>query len=533
MAVADGARSRIEGLARAVDLARGRQQPARVETAEAILSRSRERLEHGPRHVVAALGGGTGSGKSSLSNALAGRDLSAVAPIRPTTDRALLWSAGAVEPELIRWLSVVDTHVVTPRDDLPEGLVVLDLPDHDSVRTAHRRTVDAAVKVVDIMIFVVDPMKYAQRALFSGYLEPLAHHADVLLVVLNRVDELDDAGEQRCVGDLRRLLADVGLARARLLTTSAVTGRGVDELRAVLADETRSRRAIGERITADVRQAAELLTADVDVAPSFGDGAPVVDALARAADLSGAVATAEQTYRERGLQATEGPITRTIAGAGRRLARPFRATTAARLQKGGRLRRGGVHRAETDDAPHTPQGTDVALRHALRALIDPVARGLPEVWARLLRERADHLTHRLPPHTRDALDVVALHAPSRLWWPVFAFVWTLVELAVIAGVAWLSALFVVAWLQLPDPPTPQLGSVPWPTVLVLVGIPVWLLLRGLQTGAVRRGATRHGQRTRRRLRRQVAEAAEVALRPLGEELAARDELIELAGPLQR
>lgn len=515
---------RLHALEAGIELARGRQEAVHVTAARDVFLRAQERLARGPEHVVVALGGGTGSGKSSVSNALAGAPLSKVGVTRPTTDRALMWSVGHVEPKLLEWLAVVDRQVVSPTEGLPEGLVVLDLPDHDSVRTAHRDTVNAAVKVVDIMAFIVDPLKYAQRSLFEGYLRPLANHAEVVLVVLNRIDELDTAGQKECVSDLQRLLADIGLGQARVLAVSALTGEGIAALRTVLAEETRSRRAITQRINADIAAAVELLLSDVDPGSSLGDIDSVVSALASSADLSGAVATAAGTYRERGLAATRPPITGLFASTGRRLSRPFRSSAATKLKKSGRI--GGAHLAEeSTETRSARRGRDVALRHSLRAMIDPFTTGLPSTWTDRVRSLAGQLSDRLPGQTRDALDVVALHPPRRFWWAVVAFLWTLVELSVIVGVAWLVVLFMIGWLQLPDPPTPQLGEVPWPSVLVLAGIPLWLLFRGIRAFAVRRGAARHAKRTAKRLRTQVAAATEVGLRPITDEVAAREELV--------
>lgn len=541
-------RQRLERLAEALDVAADRHEPEALAEADEVLTRSRERLARGPAHVVVALGGGTGTGKSSLSNALAGRALSAVSPVRPTTDRALVWTVGQADPELLDWLRVVDRQVVSPRPDLPAGLVVIDLPDHDSVRTSHRETVDAAVRVVDVLVFVVDPLKYAQRSLFEGYLRPLAHHAEVVLVVLNRADELDPDGERRCTADLRRLLDDTGLEQARILVTSAATGRGVDDLRAVLADEARSRRAVAERVHADVARAADALAEGVDATRPLGPPHAVTEALARAADLSGAVATARATYLDGALAATRPPLTGLIARGSRRATRPLRTPAALRLQARGPTS-GTSGTSDTSDtsggdggerpdgtaggqAPSPIRGTEVALRHGLRELADPFADGVPRTWASRVRRIADDLARRLPPQTRDALDVVALHAPRRLWWAVTAFLWTLVELAILVGVGWLLGLFLIAWLQLPDPPTPQLGALPWPTVLVLAGVPLWLIVRGVRSVAVRRGAERHGRRAARRLRAQVEAAAAAGLRPLHDEVVARDRLVELLGGLR-
>ena len=75
--------------------------------------------------------------------------------------------------------------------------MLLDLPDHDSVRLEHRLEVDRLVELVDVLVWVLDPEKYADAAVHDRYLAPLAGHAGVLLVVLNQVDRLDAAAARR------------------------------------------------------------------------------------------------------------------------------------------------------------------------------------------------------------------------------------------------------------------------------------------------------------------------------------------------
>ena len=71
-----------------------------------------------------------------------------------------------------------------------DGLVLLDLPDHDSTEVEHHVEVDRLVRMVDVMVWVLDPQKYADAALHERYLRPLASHAEVMVVTLNHVDEL-------------------------------------------------------------------------------------------------------------------------------------------------------------------------------------------------------------------------------------------------------------------------------------------------------------------------------------------------------
>ncbi len=83
------------------------------------------------------------------------------------------------------WLEVNRRHGVTPPagTDGLDGLVLLDLPDHDSTELSHRLEVDRLVQLVDVLVWVVDPQKYADAALHDRYLKPLAGYADVMIVV--------------------------------------------------------------------------------------------------------------------------------------------------------------------------------------------------------------------------------------------------------------------------------------------------------------------------------------------------------------
>ncbi|GMA85811.1 hypothetical protein GCM10025868_10610 [Angustibacter aerolatus] len=72
---------------------------------------------------------------------------------------------------------------------------------------------------------------------------------------------------------------------------------------------------------------------------------------------------------------------------------------------------------------------------------------------------------------------------------------------------WLVALAVVGALGLPDLPTPEVGVVPLPTLLLVGGLLLGFLL-GLLVGALARvSARRRGARVRRRLDDAVAGVA--------------------------
>jgi GTP-binding protein EngB required for normal cell division len=233
--------------------------PELLAEAETLLRRSGERMRMSASHTVVALAGGTGSGKSSLFNALAGANFSPVGVMRPTTkhSHACVWGMEGAAP-LLDWLSVQRRHRYARASALDEGeasltgLLLLDLPDHDSVVTGSAAMVDRLVKLVDMLVWVLDPLKYADAAVHRRYLVPLAGHAAVTLVVLNQVDTLTPDQAADCEADLRRLLDAEGLTETSVLVTSAVTGAGLDELRLALASAVATRRASVDRITADI-----------------------------------------------------------------------------------------------------------------------------------------------------------------------------------------------------------------------------------------------------------------------------------------
>jgi GTP-binding protein EngB required for normal cell division len=227
--------------------------------AEMLLRRSGERMRMSASHTVVALAGGTGSGKSSLFNALSGANFSPAGVTRPTTKHthACVWGMEGAAP-LLDWLNVQRRHRYARASALDEGeasltgLLLLDLPDHDSVVTGSAALVDRLVKLADMLVWVLDPLKYADASVHRGYLVPLAGHASITTVVLNQADTLTPDQVADCESDLRRLLDAEGLHETPVLVTSATTGVGLNELRRVLAEAVAARRAVTERIRADV-----------------------------------------------------------------------------------------------------------------------------------------------------------------------------------------------------------------------------------------------------------------------------------------
>jgi len=217
--------ARAGSLAAALDSGAPWLDPDVVQRARASIDHAIARSEFGVEHTVVALVGATGSGKSSLFNALARMEIAPVGARRPLTaaPMACVWGETGSQ-QLLDWLDVPDDRRMTRESVLDAddqaplyGLVLLDLPDHDSTEVIHRVEVDRLVTMVDLLIWVVDPQKYADDALHSGYLQRMTGHDGVMLVVLNQIDRLGPDEAQTCANDLRRLLDGDGLSRVGMV----------------------------------------------------------------------------------------------------------------------------------------------------------------------------------------------------------------------------------------------------------------------------------------------------------------------------
>ena len=517
--------ARVTALAEAADKAAGRLDASVVEQAHTVAHRVDERLRLSVDHTVIALAGATGSGKSSLFNAISGTRLAEPGVKRPTTSKAMAASWGSADPEpLLDWLQIPRRHQVSGDDPAMDGLILIDLPDHDSTATAHRAEVDRLVQLVDMFIWVVDPQKYADAALHDGYLKPMASHAEVMLVVLNQVDRLTDAQARDTMADLRRLLDSEGLKKAQLTSASALTGRGVEGLRKQIAQVVHTKQTAAARLAADVKQASTTLRnayGQQTVADKVHDAQAraLNEALANAAGLATVQEAVLRSMRHRGARATGWPV---LAWLNRfrpdplRMLRLDRGVTKA--DRAGEIEPVSVQRTSLPK-PHTVQNARVDT--ALRDLAVTAAQGMPQGWAD--KVRAVSLANRVV--LADEIDAavaktdLAMDRGHRWWTVVRVLQWLIFAVAVVGG-GWLLVDLLLAYMQLPALPSVMVGQVPLPTVMLLGGVVAGLVTAGLSRIGVEVGARAKAVRAQRVLTRAMADVSDdLVIAPINEELA--------------
>ena len=196
-------------------------------------ARSAGRLGFPAETYVLALVGGTGVGKSSLLNALAGTPVSDASARRPTTAHPVAWvprSSRADLAGLLGWLGVPDDEVRDHGESALGDVAILDLPDLDSIEREHRERVEAILPRVDAVVWVTDPEKYHDAILHDDFLAEWLPRLDRQVVVLNKTDRLSADDAERVRRDLERDLARMAGgggrgARVRVLLASARASR--------------------------------------------------------------------------------------------------------------------------------------------------------------------------------------------------------------------------------------------------------------------------------------------------------------------
>ncbi|MCD9197203.1 GTPase [Aeromicrobium wangtongii] len=527
-AVFDGGRNdvaqRLDGLTQAVEAGRGRIDDDVVAQAETLTDHASQRLTLSGEHTIVALAGATGSGKSSLFNSLTDLELAGVGVRRPTTSWALACSWGPDGAQgLLEWMGIPARHQISrmsmldqsTEDTKLDGLVLVDLPDHDSTEVSHHLEMDRLIAHADLLVWVLDPQKYADAAIHDRYIRPMASYSDVTLVVLNQIDRIPFEERERTLSDVRRILADEGLPDVPVIGVSATRGDGVDELKRELAARIRAKSSAKARLASDIAAAAGAMARVGGSAEAPGitqdDRRALDEALVECAGLPQVVDGVEASTRRRAAAHTDWPVMRWLGRFGDDPMQDLRADAdPAGASGSGVPRAGSVQRS----------GVDLAVRD----LAERASEGLARPWRDAVRDAArpagtdvvDELDARIQATTADA-------AKPATWWKIVQIVQIVAVVALVLGLVWLVVQGIASLVSADLPDLGSVGPLPVAAVVAIGALVGGLLVSVLSRYAAGVSARRKAARVDAALRADIdTVAGERVVGPIEAELAAYD-----------
>ena len=572
----------VASLKEAISYGEGRVPETVLLDAAETLERLSQRRELSTEHTVIGFFGATGSGKSTLFNAIAGQNIALSAPTRPTTStvQAAIWEAEGSE-ELLDWLGIdkrvyPQTQALAAEGEAAEGnkaggnnktvggaaapnavtepapglfnrirraiggrgqmrtrtggLILLDMPDFDSVTTTNRDLAARMMRYVDVLVWVVDPQKYADAVIHRDFMVPLAASGAQALCVLNQADKLAPAEVPAVLASLTRLLQAEG-TEAHLLAApiavSARTGEGVDVLRDLLAQVAAAKSLSLQRTDAQLHATASQLRTYAGGEGTVLAGAYALEAEQKLVKACYTSSQAEQvleaataSYRRAAGQHTGWILTRWMS---RLKADPLR-----RLHLGQQDEKksssktekpSGMLGSDSENAPELVASSlpplsaaqKAGMANAVRQYSKQMAARIDEPWKRSMKEAALSREAELPELLeRDMVRIDYGLGRTRAPWAIFNTLQWIALLSALVGVAWLTLISGMAYLQiqLPPAPTPEGSPVPLPTLLLLLGILLGIASAGVGRLLTAMGSRYYARKLRGRLQTGVEKAVQ-------------------------
>jgi hypothetical protein len=168
------------------------------------------------RPLVAAFFGGTGVGKSTLLNRLAGQPIARTGVERPTSREVSVYLHDSVHlRNLPKNFPLEQVRIAQHHDERRRQVLWIDMPDIDSIEQHNRELVLEWLPHIDVLIYVVSPERYRDD---KGWRLLQAHGGDhAWLFVINQWDR----GHPAQYEDFAKLLARSGFRDPILLRTDS------------------------------------------------------------------------------------------------------------------------------------------------------------------------------------------------------------------------------------------------------------------------------------------------------------------------
>jgi GTPase Era involved in 16S rRNA processing len=185
---------------------------------------------NGSRPLIVAFMGGTGVGKSSLLNRLAGKAIARAGIERPTSREVTLYHHHSVAiKHLPEQLPLAQIKTAEHDNESRKNAIWIDMPDFDSTEQSNKHQVLEWLPHIDVLIYVVSPERYRDEKAWRLLLAEGGKHA--WLFVLNQWDR----GQTEQYEDFKLQLGKAGFADPVIFKTACAEGLQADEFAALEA----------------------------------------------------------------------------------------------------------------------------------------------------------------------------------------------------------------------------------------------------------------------------------------------------------
>ncbi|MFU8789954.1 MAG: GTPase [Methylobacter sp.] len=201
-----------------------------IQPLNAIDARTPDALfnHNGSRPLIVAFMGGTGVGKSTLLNRLAGKAIARAGVERPTSREVTLFHHASVAiKHLPEQLPLAQIKIVEHDNAAQKNVIWIDMPDFDSTEQSNKHLVLEWLPHIDVLIYVVSPERYRDEKAWRLLLAEGGKHA--WLFVLNQWDR----GQSEQYEDFRQQLHKADFADPVIFKTACAEGLQADEFAAL------------------------------------------------------------------------------------------------------------------------------------------------------------------------------------------------------------------------------------------------------------------------------------------------------------